>query len=190
MFNTMYYDRFSGSMSSGALRPIDLTGLASSPDSAQERNMKTLLNPKDKEHLLARLQQIGPDSARQWGKMSAHQMICHLSDGFRMYMALKMVEPIAVPVPRSLLKWVALKAPIPWPKGFRTAPELDQQTGGTSPTEFAKDVGELRELMNSFVEQPATFPWPAHPHFGPMSHADWMRLGYLHTDHHLRQFGA
>ena len=30
---------------------------------------------------------------------------------------------------------------------------------------------------------------PAHPMFGPMTPEDWMRWGYLHADHHLRQFG-
>jgi hypothetical protein len=25
--------------------------------------------------------------------------------------------------------------------------------------------------------------------FGPMTEKDWMRWGYLHADHHLRQFG-
>jgi hypothetical protein len=30
---------------------------------------------------------------------------------------------------------------------------------------------------------------PAHPIFGRMTEAEWMRWGYLHTDHHLRQFG-
>jgi prephenate dehydrogenase len=30
---------------------------------------------------------------------------------------------------------------------------------------------------------------PSHPMFGPMSPEDWMRWGYLHADHHLRQFG-
>ena len=28
-----------------------------------------------------------------------------------------------------------------------------------------------------------------HPIFGAMSVKDWMRWGYLHADHHLRQFG-
>jgi hypothetical protein len=30
----------------------------------------------------------------------------------------------------------------------------------------------------------------AHPLFGRMSDADWLRWAYLHADHHLRQFGA
>jgi hypothetical protein len=29
-----------------------------------------------------------------------------------------------------------------------------------------------------------------HPVFGAMSDSAWRRWGYLHTDHHLRQFGA
>jgi uncharacterized protein DUF1569 len=28
-----------------------------------------------------------------------------------------------------------------------------------------------------------------HPAFGPMTRTHWMRYAYLHTDHHLRQFG-
>jgi hypothetical protein len=30
----------------------------------------------------------------------------------------------------------------------------------------------------------------SHPIFGAMSAGDWLRWGYLHMDHHLRQFGA
>jgi hypothetical protein len=29
-----------------------------------------------------------------------------------------------------------------------------------------------------------------HPMFGSMKRADWLRWGYLHADHHLRQFSA
>ena len=32
--------------------------------------------------------------------------------------------------------------------------------------------------------------WPAHPFFGAMSSSAWLRWGYLHMDHHLRQFGV
>ena len=34
------------------------------------------------------------------------------------------------------MKWVALYAPIPWPKGVPTRPEMDQYVGGTAPFEF------------------------------------------------------
>ena len=138
------------------------------------RDVKTLLNPKDKDEIIARLQAVCPHSPRLWGKMSAHQMVCHLTD----------------PYPRSLLRWIALWAPIPWPKGFKTAPELDQQAGGTPPVEFDNDVRKLRNLVDRFTRQPRDFQWQPHPHFGQMSDREWMRLAYLHMDHHLRQFGA
>jgi len=35
-----------------------------------------------------------------------------------------------------------------------------------------------------------SFGWPSHPILGGMSDAAWLRWGYLHMDHHLRQFGA
>lgn len=105
-------------------------------------------------------------------------------------MGLRPVTPARLPYPRSLLKWVALWAPIPWPKGFKTVPELDQQTGGTSPAEFDDDVRELRGLLDRLTRRPRNFQWQPHPHFGQMSDREWMRLGYLHMDHHLRQFGA
>ena len=28
-----------------------------------------------------------------------------------------------------------------------------------------------------------------HPYFGAMTRAEWLRWGWLHADHHLRQFG-
>ena len=152
--------------------------------------MKTLQNPTDKQQIISRLGAVRPTSSRLWGKMSAHQMVCHLSDGFRMYMGLKPANPARLPYPRSVLKWIALWAPLPWPKGFKTVPEVDQQSGGTRPEEFDEDMRELRNLVNRFTQQPRDFQWQPHPHFGRMSDREWMRLAYLHMDHHLRQFSV
>jgi hypothetical protein len=153
-------------------------------------DMKTLLNLKDKEEIIARLHLVRPTSPRLWGKMSAHQMVCHLSDGFRMYMGLKSVSPASLPYPRRLVKWIALWVPIAWPKGFKTAPELDQQGAATPPVEFDNDMRELGTLVDRIARKPRDFEWQPHPQFGQMSDKEWMRLAYLHTDHHLRQFGA
>ena len=46
--------------------------------------MSTLADPNAREALLVRLRALRPDSPRQWGKMNPHQMVCHLTDGFRM----------------------------------------------------------------------------------------------------------
>jgi hypothetical protein len=122
--------------------------------------------------------------------MPVQNMVCHLSDGFRLYIGERPAQPAPVPFPRPLLKWIALWAPVPWPHGFQTFPELDQETGGSRPAEFNNDTLELRRLIDSFVGPPARCSALPHPHFGYLSEREWLRLGYLHADHHLRQFGA
>jgi len=117
-------------------------------------------------------------------------MICHLNDGFLLYMGERTAAPARTPLPRTLTKWFALWAPIQWPQGFKTAPEIDQQIGGTHPAEFDSDMQKLCASIERFTRQPREFSWKSHPHFGAMSETEWMRLAYLHTDHHLRQFGA
>jgi hypothetical protein len=152
--------------------------------------MRTLVNPLDKDQILSRLRNVRPSSQRRWGKMTAHQMICHLRDGYKLYLGLMVVSPPGFPYPSRLLKWGCLWVPIPWPRGFKTLPEIDQQRRGTPSNDFDIDMAELRDLINRFTSNSPNFRWPDHPYLGHMSEKEWMRLGYLHADHHLRQFGA
>jgi hypothetical protein len=152
--------------------------------------MKNLLNSRDKAEILSRLQSVQPSSARLWGRMSAHQMICHLGDGFKLYMGLLTTAEPGFPYPSQILKFGSLRVPLPWPRGFRTLPEIDQHIKGVPVGQFAHDVDELQRLLERFTHKPQDFEWPSHPYLGRMSDKEWMRLGYLHTDHHLRQFGA
>jgi len=152
--------------------------------------MKSLSNTADKQEILTRLDDIHTDSPRQWGKMNPHQMLCHMSDGFRMYMGEKKVAPARTAIPHSVLKFVAIWMPLRWPHGFKSAPELDQHAGGTRPAQFEADKKQLRSLIDRFTRSPKDYSYQAHPHFGPLSEKEWMRLAYLHADHHFRQFGA
>jgi uncharacterized protein DUF1569 len=152
--------------------------------------MKSLAHRENKQELLSRLGNVRASSRRRWGKMSAPQMICHLSDAFRLYMGLIPVVPLGFPFPSKLLRFGALWVPMPWPRAFPTVPEADQEKSGTPPEDFERDVAEVMRLLHRFTSVPRDFEWPAHPHLGRMSDAEWMRLGYLHTNHHLRQFGA
>jgi hypothetical protein len=60
--------------------------------------------------------------------------------------------------------------------------------GGTPPVEFERDRAMLIVVFDRFCHSSANLA-PTHPFFGPMSRQDWLRWGYLHADHHLRQFG-
>lgn len=152
--------------------------------------MKTLASPECKAEILRRLQTVRPDAPRRWGRMSAHQMVCHLHDSFLAVTGRRSISPATGLFQRTFLKWLALYAPLRWPPGVRTRPEVDQEIGGTPPGDFARDVADLRMMLDIITTQPGCFDGQAHPIFGRMSHRDWMRWAYLHMDHHLHQFGA
>jgi len=152
--------------------------------------VKSLRNSQDVDEILSRIDLLSPERPRRWGKMSAHQVVCHINDAFRLYTGVITVAKPGFPYPSKLLKWGALLVPVRWPRGFKTVPEVDQELGGTRPVEFKQDVADLKGRIISFTQIPESFVWPSHPYLGVMSGSEWMRLGYLHTDHHLRQFGA
>jgi hypothetical protein len=151
--------------------------------------MKTIARPADKAEIIRRLKMLRPDCARRWGRMSAHQMVCHLSDAFRLVTHEKSASAATGIVQSTVIKWIALYAPFKWPPGVPTRPEMDQEVEGTRPGDFAADLAELESLLEMVSTAPKDYSWPAHPMFGRMSESAWMRWAYLHVDHHLRQFG-
>jgi len=151
--------------------------------------MKTMARAQDKEEIVRRLRTIRADSGRRWGRMSAHQMVCHLSDSFLAVTGQRVVSPASGLLQSTVIKWIALYAPLQWPRGVPTRPEVDQEVGGTKPSHFAADVTQLEMLVELITTRKGCFG-PTHPIFGNMSNTDWMRWAYLHMDHHLRQFGC
>jgi uncharacterized protein DUF1569 len=152
--------------------------------------MKTLARRRDTMEILDRLKNVRPDSAGLWGRMSAHQMICHLIDSLRMAMGDKPVSCVNNLARQTIVKWIALYVPLRWPPGIPTRPEIDQELGGTKPVDFAADVAQLEVLLERFTTLDANIDRAVHPIFGRMSKAAWLRWAHLHIDHHLRQFGA
>ena len=55
--------------------------------------------------------------------------------------------------------------------------------------DFATDVAEV-ELLLRGSRSTHEAQLARTPIFGRMSGSDWLRWAHLHTDHHLRQFGA
>src|ERR671915_119825 len=110
--------------------------------------MKTLARSRDVAELRERVHRLHPEAVPRWGRMSAHQMVCHLTDAFRMGIGQKAVSHAAGPLQRTMVKWVVLYLPLRWPPGILTRPEIDQVLGGTRPTDFAADVAELETLLD------------------------------------------
>ena len=126
--------------------------------------------------------------------MTAGQAVLHLSGAFQM--ALQQ-GPFVAHVPNArpsplnsrLGRHLVFGTPFHWPRNTPTVPELEV---GRQPSpaveEFPEHIADLLLLIRHFSQAPATVILPKHPLLGALSRDQWMRWGYLHTDHHLRQF--
>ena len=94
---------------------------------------KTLESAAHVNELLDRMKSLRADSNRHWGKMNAHQMVCHLNDAFGFAMGRKQASDAVTFASRTIIRWVALHSTLTWPKGVETRPEMDQMVGGTRP---------------------------------------------------------
>jgi len=79
-------------------------------------------------------------------------MICHLTDSFKGALGEKSVSGIDTMISRTVVKWIALRGPIKWPKGVETRPEMAQENGGTKPIEFESDVRQLEQIVERFAQ--------------------------------------
>lgn len=150
--------------------------------------LRSLHDHQTRSAILARLDALGPDTPGRWGRMNAHQMICHLNDMLRFALGERDGPAAGGWLHHTVLRWYALTMPFRWPHGFPTARQFDQERGGTPPKEFQADRAELVETIHRFTAPDATLLH--HPLFGPLSRAEWGRWGFRHCDHHLRQFGV
>lgn len=132
-----------------------------------------------------RIERLTPRTTRQWGRMTPHQMVCHLTDSYRVSSGERNPKAIDTIVSRSIVRWVALHTSLPWPKDVKTIPEVDQEQSGTPPARWEQDLAELCRRVDAFT------PLAGHPHpmFGPLTVNEWNVWGFRHADHHLRQFG-
>ncbi|MGH9395070.1 MAG: DUF1569 domain-containing protein [Terriglobales bacterium] len=137
-----------------------------------------------------RISRLHPDAVRLWGVMSVHQMLVHLRDTYDIGLGRRKATPVRNPLPAGLMRWLALRAPVRWPKNTPTMVEVKQGAGGTTPVDFERDRAALELTVREFAAAGAQLARQPHPFFGALTAEQWLRWGYLHADHHLRQFSA
>jgi hypothetical protein len=148
--------------------------------------MKNLADPKDAAEIRIRILSLIPSDAAQWGIMNVNQMVCHVRQAFILALEDTPVKFIKGPLPPRALKFAALRIPKQWPHSTPTPRLLRPDAPGMICTTFEQDRAGLLVALDSFCA--LTNHTRDHPFFRSMQHADWMRWGYLHADHHLRQF--
>jgi hypothetical protein len=148
--------------------------------------MKSLASVEVLSEIRGRLRSVRVDDRARWGKMTAKRMMRHLICSYELALGERTVKPMEG-LPPVLVKWIALRSGLRWARNVQTVPELKRAIVEHSEVEFIVLVRAAVESMEAVARGPQYAP--SHPMFGPMSPEDWMRWGYLHADHHLRQFG-
>jgi hypothetical protein len=152
--------------------------------------LRSIFQDETHRDLERRLKALRPEAPARFGRMSAHEAVCHLTDAFLIVLGDRPTRFRADSwFNRTVGRVVALSTPVPWPRGIPTSPEADQERGGTPPGDFDEDRTELLRQMSRFR---ATGGRGLDPHvaLGALTPAEWGRWGFRHLDHHLRQFGA
>lgn len=153
--------------------------------------MKNLCDKEVEKEVLERLVGLRPDAPALWGKMNAAQMLCHVTDQFRMAFGEIKTKDVGNFFQKSVVKFLVLNLLKESPKEkIKTLAEIDQYKGaGTKPADFEQDVQTLKQIMQIFAQKPEEEEFHPHGVFGKMNKRQWGRLAYLHLDHHFRQFG-
>lgn len=146
--------------------------------------MKSIWDASARENIEQRLARLKPDTPPRWGKFTAPQMVCHLSEAVRMAIGDLPVKPRKTPFKHFPLKQIIIYV-VPLPRSAPTAPEL---LAG-APQEWNGEVQRFRDLLRKFAGD-SHHRFSDHPAFGKLSRRGWGVLGYKHIDHHLRQFGV
>jgi hypothetical protein len=141
----------------------------------------------DAEALIVRLQRLEPQTERRWGRLSAHEMLCHLADSFKGALGERPFVPAPSWFARAVIRRLALHTSLRWSKGFPTRPEFDPKRAGTKPESFEADRETTTIMIRRFAAPDACYG--THPLFGVMTRDEWLTWGARHADHHLRQFG-
>ena len=148
--------------------------------------MKSTLDKSNRDKLIARINLLSENSATEWGKMNAIQMVKHCILWEEMVLNNKVYKRIFIGriFGKMSLKNI-LKDEKPLKKNTPSIPEfiIKEKTG---------DITSEKTKWISLIEHYGHFANDnfIHPFFGKMTKEQIGFMAYKHIDHHLRQFGA
>ncbi len=149
--------------------------------------MKTIFEKETYDELLTRLGSLTPECERQWGKMSASQMMEHTARAMEMATCDEVMKQALL---GKMLGWMFKSGFLgdkPMPKNAPTGPDFRIQ----DEPDFEATRVRLNEVIDKFhgLGEVGT-DGKVHRFFGPLTGKQWGETQYKHVDHHLRQFGV
>ena len=150
--------------------------------------MKNIFDKEVTTELIARINNLRPDTQGLWGKMEVAQMLAHCCVAYEMTYENKHPRPNALM--RFMLKLFVKPAVVgekPYAKNSRTAPVFlikDERDFEVEKKRLIDYITRTHELGAAYFDKKESHS------FGPLSEKEWNVMFYKHLDHHLTQFGV
>jgi hypothetical protein len=152
---------------------------------------QSIFQPGVKESLFIRIDSINPDTKGKWGKLSATQMIRHLSEANRMALGEISMPDRSNLLTRTIFKWMFLsniKPPGREKGNIQTFPEVDVLKSAIALDDLEEEKKRYKDGVEAIINREALHP--THTAFGKMTRDEWGYLAYAHADYHLTQFNS
>lgn len=149
--------------------------------------MYNLFNKEDNQKIIERIQKVNRDSVRQWGKMSAAEMLFHCRQPLRVGFGEMKLKRTLLGIlfgkiaKKQVLDGKPIKKGLPTDKNFKPK---DNHNLETEKAALIKIVGRFA------ADGPGAITKEPHPFFGRLTPEEWNVLTWQHLDHHLTQFRA
>ncbi|AWV97586.1 DUF1569 domain-containing protein [Arcticibacterium luteifluviistationis] len=150
--------------------------------------MKNIFDAAVTNEVIARINQLTPETKGLWGKMSVAQMLAHCSVTY------EMIYDETHPKPgffKSLIMKLFVKnivvGPKPYKKNSPTAPAFvinDKRNFQTEKKRLIDYLQKTQELGGSYFDGKESNA------FGNLTESEWNIMFYKHLDHHLSQFAV
>lgn len=147
--------------------------------------MPSIYNKTDNDAVVARINQLTPETKALWGKMTVDQMLKHTEAAVAVAFAEKELKiNFFMKLLGRMLKNKVFNND--FQKNSPTAPEFIFK----EQYDFEASKAVLIEKYSRFAQGTNSITLKQHPFWGKMTPEDWDKLMWKHLDHHLRQFGV
>ena len=137
--------------------------------------------------ILGRLEKLTPQTAPQWGKMNASQMLAHLNVAYDMDNGkIETKTPALVKFMLKLFLKPSLVNEKPYKSNSRTAPAFIISSERDFEIEKQKLIANTKE---THAKGRAFYEGRESSSVGKLTAIEWNNMYYKHLDHHFTQFG-
>ena len=151
--------------------------------------MQNVFDAKDAQEYINRINNLTPETPRKWGKMSADQVLAHLTVAYDLTFT-----PEKFPKPSFIAKFLLSKFvkpkitnEIPYKQSLPTSPAFIIADERNYEEEKAKLIGNIQRVQQLGRE---AFEGKENINFGKMTAKGWNNMFAKHLNHHLEQFGV